>query len=130
MTASSQISELLDNAEAVRHSHQLRSGFQNESRQHLWWTFLFSMSTPGTVWLAARHNRMDYIYARILTALPFVFCVFLAGQGKITWTQANYAKTLGAVASVAYVLPKAAHRRNCAKHVDKFLRDLDEAERA
>ena len=120
--------EFVENAQMVRKSHQLRVQFQNEASQSLFITSLLSLSAPGLAWLAARHGRMDYIWARCVTAIPFVVCIYLAGTGAIQWKTATAAKTLGALVTAAYVIPKASHRRNCAKQVNEFLCDLDKEE--
>ena len=117
-------------AEHIRTNPQRRAALQHEAAQHMWWTFLFSFSNVGLAWLSARHGRLDYIGVKCLLSLPFVACIWLATNGKITWTQASYAKTLGSVVTAVYVTPVACHRRKQARLLEGMLSEVDQEEAA
>ena len=118
--------QLFKAAEHIRTTPQRRAELQHEAAQHMWWTTLFSFSNVGLVWLSARHGRLDYVGVKCLLSLPFVACIWFATNGKITWTQASYAKTLGSLATVVYVVPKAYHRRKQARLLEGMLTDVDQ----
>ena len=115
------LAELDATTEAIRSNPHILSGFDREEHQNLWLNGLLALGPTGAVWLAARQNRFDYIWAACIAGIPSTVLAVMFTFGAVDWKPAKYARTLGNLAGAAYIVPKLIQRKKQAAVVNAFV---------
>lgn len=121
-----ELAELNVTIESIRSNPHILSGMDREEHQNLWLNGLLAFGPTGAIWLAARQNRFDYIWAACITAIPSAVLTVMFTFGAVDWKPAKYAKTLGNLASAAYIVPKLIQRKKRATVVNAVINAKEE----
>ena len=113
--------ELLERAEQLQQMPKAHAAIAYEAEQKPFLSGILVFSDIGCVWLAARHHRLDYIWARLIGKIPMLIATGLFFAGSATATEVAHMKTLGGIGSAIYVIPKLNQRRNAAQAAMKFV---------